>query len=94
MKLMKKEPAKKILLNKPYILIGLIILIGLAIIIFSVKHHPTITGYETEDGVVFVCSKPIRAKQGTATGLLGHPQGLIPYNQSDAAKYCHASGIE
>ncbi|MDB5163896.1 MAG: hypothetical protein JWS12_514 [Candidatus Saccharibacteria bacterium] len=52
----------------------------------------TLTSYETTNGLIYECSRPIKAKPGTVAH--GHRQGPIPYNQSDADKYCHNIGIE
>jgi hypothetical protein len=90
---MKKEPARVKYRNSA-ILIVVLVLIGLLILIFKLNHHPKLTGYETENGVIYSCSRPIRAKQGAARGLLGQPQGLIPYSEAEANKYCHSIGIE
>jgi len=69
-----------------------------AIIIVSawlIKAKPSLTTsrYEAADGWLYQCSKPLAARQGTAT-TLGHPQGLVPIDLNAAAKYCQRVGIE
>lgn len=70
----------------------MVILIGIFAFLNN-RQQPTITGYEDMGGWVYTCSKPIKAKQGT-TGSLGHPQGLVPADESEAKQYCHSIGIE
>ncbi len=83
-------------LQKKYtLLITLITVIVLAggLALLRDRHQSSITRYEAADGWVYQCSKPIKAKNGTAQ-TLGHPQGFIPYSQSEADKYCYKVGIE
>jgi hypothetical protein len=75
-------------------IIALVIVLSSASFIIMKHRSPTLTGYEDANGVIYECSRPIKAKGGTAKLLLGHPQGLIPVNSDDASKYCHSVGIE
>jgi hypothetical protein len=75
----------------------LVSLVGLAIVlvvVFKVYHYPTLASYENRDGTIYECVRPIKAKSSKAIAGLGHPQGLVPYSQADADKYCHYEGIE
>lgn len=75
------------------ILTLLLIVMTAVFVLLKNEHQPTITSYEDESGWVYQCSKSIKAKEGS-TGSLGHPQGLIPADESEARQYCHSIGIE
>ncbi|HEX5448104.1 MAG TPA: hypothetical protein VFW90_02805 [Candidatus Saccharimonadales bacterium] len=88
---MKRYKRNKLLIG----LVVLLIALAVAGVLIKSRNSLTLTGYEDTNGVIYQCSKPIKARNSDAIiGLLGHPQGLIPANQNEANKYCHSAGIE
>lgn len=75
------------------ILTLVLIIMTAVFILLKNQHHQTITSYEDATGWFYQCSTPIEAKEGTV-GSLGHSQGLIPADESEASRYCHKVGIE
>ncbi len=80
-------------LNKPrlIIIISSLILISVFLILIKHRQQSTITDYEDQGGWVYKCSRPIKAKK---EAIYGDRQGLVPYDQAEAAKYCNKFGIE
>jgi len=81
-------------LQKKCIILAIVLLVLLlaGVVVFR-NQQKTLTRYESAGGWVYECSQPIKAKNGTAQ-TLGHPQDLIPVDDSEASKYCHKVGIE
>ncbi len=76
-------------------LVAAIALIAAGVFAFKVLHKRTITGYKDEDYIVYDCSRPIKAKQGSVPNLFGgRIQTLVPTDQQEAKRYCRATGIE
>jgi hypothetical protein len=85
---------KKLKQKQIYVVVLLFVIVAVSLLFITKYRSPTLTGYEDSSGVVYECSKPIKAQEGHAKLLLGHPQGLIPVSANDANKYCHSVGIE
>jgi hypothetical protein len=65
------------------------------VIAFKILHKPTITTYKDEDFIIYDCSRPIKAKQGSVPNLLGgRMDALVPADEQEARQYCRATGIE
>jgi len=83
------KPKNKRLLLIPILII---LILGTGLIVLRSKQR-TLTSYEDANGWVYECTQSIEAKKGTAQ-TLGHPQGLVPVDESEASRYCHKVGIE
>ena len=73
--------------------ISIVLVISAVVVFFGPEDTALVSRYQDADGWVYECSKPLAAKEGTAT-TLGHPQGLVPVSSSEADEYCYKVGIE
>lgn len=87
--ILKSKKAKVVAL-----LVGVVLIAG-GIIAFKLLQKPTITTYKDEDLIIYDCSRPIKAKQGSVPNLLGgRMDALVPADEQEAKQYCQATGIE
>ena len=62
---------------------------------FKILHKSTLNTYKDEQSIIYDCSQPIKAKKGTVPDLFGgRMDAMIPADQNEAKRYCHASGVE
>ena len=85
-------------MSKRKLLIAVILVIALsaAVAIFiRTRSNKTLTSYKDENFLVYECTKPIKAKEGTVPSMFGgRMYALIPADQNEAKKYCKPTGIE
>ena len=71
------------------------VLMCLGLLYLKFFGQKTITGYKSEDFIIYECSRPISAKKGTVPLLFGgRAETLVPADETEAAKYCYSVGIE
>lgn len=67
----------------------------MGVVTFKMLHQPTLTTYKDEKFIIYDCSRPIKAKQGSVPNLLGgRMDALVPADEKEAKQYCQAAGIE
>lgn len=76
-------------------LVAAIVALIAGVFFFKILDQPTITSYKDEQFIIYACSQPIKAKQGSVPDLLGgRIETLVPADQNEAKRYCKATGIE
>jgi hypothetical protein len=77
------------------VLLTVVVLIA-SVFAFKMRHQLTLTTYKDEQFIVYDCSRSVKAKKGTVSDFVmgGRMDALVPADQNEAKRYCHASGIE
>lgn len=89
--MLSRQYVKKVRIG---IAVAVVVLIA-GVTAFKVLHKPNLTTYKDEQSIIYDCTQPIKAKKGTVPNLVGgRMDALVPVDQNEAKRYCHASGIE